>query len=188
MNPAPLIVAIGGTSRADSTTERCLRLALHRATELGCRTQLVAGPELPQEIYGAGSEHRSESARALVEAMRQADGLILATPAYHGSISGLLKNALDYAEDLRGDARVYFQDRAVGVIVCAEGPQALGSTMAALRAVVHALRGWPTPFGAAVNTAVRPFDERGQVTDEAVRRACETVAEEVVAFARHWAR
>jgi len=51
---------------------------------------------------------------------------------------------------------------------------------------VHALRGWPTPFGAAVHTAVRPFDAEGRVVDEAVRRACETVAEEVVTFARRW--
>lgn len=187
MNASPLIVAIGGTPRADSTTERCLRLALQRAQDLGCRTQLVPGPALPREIYEAGAAARSEEARALIQAMRSADGLILATPAYHGSISGLLKNALDYAEDLRTDERVYFQDRAVGVIVCAEGPQALGSTMASLRAVVHALRGWPTPFGAAVNTATRPFDEQGRVVDDGVRRSCEMVAEEVVGFARRWA-
>ena len=188
MSASPLIVAIGGTPRADSTTERCLRLSLQRAQALGCRTRLIAGPDLPREIYEAGVPDRSEQAHALVQALREADGVILATPSYHGSISGLLKNALDYAEDLRGDARVYLQDRAVGVIVCAEGPQALGSTMAALRSVVHALRGWPTPFGAAVNTMTRPFDAGGQVTDEAVQRACETVAEEVVTFALRWQR
>jgi hypothetical protein len=33
---------------------------------------------------------------------------------------------------------------------------------------------------------VRPFDAEGRVVDEAVRRACETVAEEVVTFARRW--
>lgn len=182
-----MIVGIGGTPRADSTTERCLRLALERAQALGCRTQLLAGPHLPLDIYGVESTQRSPAARDLVEAVRQADGLILATPSYHGSISGLLKNALDYIEDLREDPRTYLQDRAVGVIVCAEGPQAMGSTLVALRSVVHALRGWPTPFGAAINTLQRPFDAQGRVADETVRRACETVAEEVVTFAQRWA-
>lgn len=187
MAASPLIVGIGGTPRSDSTTERCLRLALDRAQALGCRTLLVPGPELPREIFDVGAgQVRSAQAAALVEAVRQADGLILATPSYHGSISGLIKNALDYIEDLREDRRVYLQDRAVGCIVCAEGPQALGSTLAALRSVVHALRGWPTPFGAAVNTAARPFDASGGVQDDAVRRACETVAEEVVQFTRRW--
>jgi FMN reductase len=182
----PFIVGIGGTPRADSTTERCLRLALNRAQALGCRTQLIGGPDLPREIYDAGQSARSPQALQLIEAIREADGVVLATPSYHGSISGLLKNALDYIEDLRGDRRVYLQDRAVGVIVCAEGPQALGSTLAAVRSVVHALRGWPTPLGAAVNTALRPFDADGAVTDEAVRRSCEAVAEEVVVFAQRW--
>jgi FMN reductase len=177
---------LGGTLRADSTTERCLRLALDRAQDLGCRTRMISGPTLPTDIYEFDPAVRTPEAAALIQALRDADGLILASPSYHGSISGLLKNALDYAEDLRQDSRVYLQDRAVGCIVCAEGAQALGSTLMAMRSVVHALRGWPTPFGAAVHTAVRPFDAEGRVVDEAVRRACETVAEEVVTFARRW--
>ncbi len=186
MSSPPLIVGLGGTPRAGSTSERCLRLALDHAQSLGCRTRLLSGPDLPTDIYEYDPTIRSPEAAALVQALRDADGLILASPSYHGSLSGLLKNALDYAEDLRQDARVYLQDRAVGCIVCAEGAQALGSTLVAMRSVVHALRGWPTPFGAAIHTAVRPFDAEGRVTDDTVRRACETVAEEVVSFARRW--
>lgn len=183
MSAIPLILGLGGTTRSDSTTERCLRLALARAQSQGCRTRLLAGPDLPREIFDVGTE-RSPQARALVEAIAQADGLILATPSYHGSISGLIKNALDYIEDLREAPRPYLQDRAVGCIVCAEGPQALGSTLATLRAVVHALRGWPTPYAATINTTARPFDAAGAVQDETVQRACETVADEVLLFAR----
>ncbi|MFM8795176.1 MAG: NADPH-dependent FMN reductase, partial [Betaproteobacteria bacterium] len=161
-----------------------LRLALDRAQTLGCRTRLLCGPDLPRDIYEFDSGQRSPQAQDLIQAMREADGLILASPSYHGSMSGLLKNALDFAEDLRQDQRVYLQDRAVGCIVCAEGAQALGSTLMALRSVVHALRGWPTPYGAAVHTAVRPFDEQGRLVDESVRTACHTVAEEVVSFVR----
>ena len=187
MSASPFIVGIGGTPRAGSATERCLQLALAHAQSLGCRTQLISGPQLPAELFDASRPERSASALALIDALRQADGVILGTPSYHGSISGLMKNALDYAEDLRLAPRVYLQDRPVGCIVCAEGAQALGTTLVALRSVVHALRGWPTPFGAAIHTAVRPFDAEGKVIDESVQRACETVAEEVVAFARRWA-
>jgi len=184
MSTTPLIVGLGGTPRNGSTTERCLRIALDRAQDLGCRTLLLCGPDLPREIYEFDAQRRSPQAQALIRALREADGLILASPSYHGSISGFLKNALDYAEDLRQDQRVYLQDRAVGCIVCAEGAQALGSTLMALRSVVHALRAWPTPYGAAVHTAVRPFDEHGRVVDESVLAACHAVAEEVVSFVR----
>ena len=126
----------------------------------------------------------SDQAKAFVDAVRRCDGLIIATPSYHGGISGLVKNAIDFIEDLRADTRVYLQDRAVGSIVCADGPQAMGATLASLRAIVHALRGWNTPYAAAINTRNRPFGADGQPADPTVIQACETVADEVVRFAR----
>ena len=84
---------------------------------------------------------------ALVDAVRAADGVIIASPGYHGSISGLVKNGLDGLEDLRDDVRPYLDGRAVGLIVAADGAQAAGATLSTLRNIVHALRGWPTPLG-----------------------------------------
>jgi FMN reductase len=182
---APLIVGLGGTTRPGSTTERALQAALTRAQALGCRTLALGCGALPTEPYDPSRPDRSPQALALVDALRQADGIILTTPSYHGGVSGLMKNAIDFAEDLREDVRPYFSGRAVGTIVCAEGPQALGTTLQALRAIVHALRGWPTPYGAAVNTATRPFSPDGN--DPAAVQACELVADEVVRFA-HWLR
>jgi FMN reductase len=184
MTMIPLIVGLGGTTRPGSTTERAMRVALARAEALGCRTLAFGGGGLPLEPYDPARPDRSAQALALVAALREADGIILATPAYHGGVSGLVKNAIDFAEDLREDARPYFQGRAVGTIVCAEGPQAMGATLAALRAIVHALRGWPTPYGAALNSSQRPLGNETQPADPAALKACELVAEEVVAFAR----
>lgn len=184
MTPSPLIVGIGGTTRAGSSSEQALQTALARAQDLGCKTWLIPGPQLPGEIYDPTQTQRSQSAAALVSALRLADGVIIATPAYHGGLSGLIKNALDFTEDLRSDARVYLEGRAVGCIVCAEGAQAMGSTLASLRAIVHALRGWPTPFGATLNSAHKPFGSGDQAADPAAIQACHTVAEQVVDFAR----
>jgi len=61
-----------------------------------------------------------------------------------------VKNVLDLLEDTAQDAeRPYLTDMPVGLIVTAYGWQATGSTIAALRAIVHAFRAWPTPFAAA---------------------------------------
>ena len=159
-------------------------IALERARELGCDTQAFACGEVPHEPYDPAQAQRSAKAQALVDALRRCDGVVIATPAYHGGISGLLKNAIDYTEDLRGDPRVYLEGRAVGCIVCADGPQAMGSTLAALRAVVHALRGWPTPYGATLHATQRPLGTETQAADPAAIQACQRVAEEVAAFAR----
>jgi FMN reductase len=180
---APLILGIGGTGRPFSTSEKALRHALAVAQSLGCRTAIVAGPDLPAEHYDPGRPERSEKAAALVRMMRQADGLIVASPGYHGSISGLMKNALDYAEDLRTDSRVYFDGLAIGCIAAADGPQALGSTIAALRSIAHALRAWPTPYAAMINAGARPFGEDGQTIDPSVAAALEITAGQVAEFA-----
>ncbi len=184
MRTVPFIVGLGGTTRPGSTSERALQVALTRAAAQGCETLLLGGAQMPTDIFDPTRPERSEAARLLVDALRRADGLVIATPAYHGGVSGLVKNALDFTEDLRTDARVYLSGRAVGCIVCADGAQAMGSTLVALRAVVHALRGWPTPFGATLNAAAKPFGAPGQAADPSALQACELVADEVVQFAR----
>lgn len=178
-----LIVGLGGTTRAGSTSERALARALERARQLGCTTQAFGAEQLPSEPYDPARPERSPQAVALVDALRRADGVIVASPSYHGGISGLLKNAIDFTEDLRQDSRTYLAGRAVGLIVCADGPQAMGSTLGAMRAIVHALRAWPTPYGAALNSGTRPFGGKDHPPDDAALKACEKVAEEVVMFA-----
>jgi FMN reductase len=164
-----LIIGIGGTARPDSATEDALRLALGEAERLGAETRMFGGAALlAQPLYDPHA-HASIGARLeLVEAVRKADGLIISSPGYHGSISGLVKNALDGLEDLRDDARPYLEGRAVGLIVTADGPQAGGSTLAAMRSIVHALRGWPTPLGVVQTPAERAGDKLGILAGQVV--------------------
>ena len=110
--------------------------------------------------------------------------MIITSPGYHGSISGLIKNALDYVEDMREDGDVYFEGRAVGCVACAYGWQATGSTLAALRSITHALRGWPTPIGVAINSSQKVFDGAGNCLDESVSKQLDLMAKQVVDFAR----
>ncbi|NDC61050.1 MAG: NADPH-dependent oxidoreductase [Betaproteobacteria bacterium] len=178
------IVGIGGTLRDGSASEQALRLSLAHAASLGCQTQLFAGPDLHLGMYDPRRRQRSPAEHKLVEALRLADGVIVSTPSYHGGVSGLIKNAIDFIEDMNQDDRVYLSGRAVGCIVCAYGPQAMGTTLSSLRDIVHSLRGWPTPFGAAINVAQQPLGGPGQASDPSALQACETVALEVVQFAQ----
>jgi FMN reductase len=181
----PFIVGIGGTTRTPSSTDRALRIALEAAENAGARTFLFNGALLSRLPHFAPGDHeRSEEQRQFVEMVREADGLIVASPGYHGGISGLVKNALDLLEDLREDRRSYLDGRAVGCIVAAAGWQTCGSTLAALRSIVHALRGWPTPLGATLNTTENLFDHSGACLDPKVFTQLATVARQVVEFAR----
>lgn len=179
----PLIVGIGGTQRPNSSSERALRIALAAAEAFGAQTALLSGADLALPLYDPSSQERGEAARRMIKAISESDGLIIASPGYHGSISGLLKNALDYAEDLRNSPRAYFDGRAVGCIVCAQGWQAAGTTLVALRAIVHALRGWPTPLGVTINSATVGFTDDGSCTDLGLLKQLGMVGRQVVEFA-----
>jgi FMN reductase len=178
----PYIVGLGGTTRQGSSTELALRYALQAAERAGARTKLLSGPDIELPMYAQERSERPPAAQELISALRQCHGVILASPGYHGSISGLIKNALDYVEDMRGDSAVYFDGRVVGCIACAYGWQATGSTLAALRSIVHALRGWPTPIGVAVNSSQKVFDAEGGCTDPAIAKQLELMAQQIVEF------
>ena len=181
------IVAIGGASHAGSSTERALRLALSVAEAAGAETDLFTGADINLPVYAPESAERGPQARRLVEAMRRADGFLIGSPAYHGGLSGLVKNAIDYAEDLKDDERPYFDGRAVGCIATAAGWQGIAATLWAMRGIVYALRGWATPLGVGVNTADRAFDEDGECVVPGLRNQLELVGRQVVDFAR-WRR
>ncbi|ARQ03266.1 FMN reductase [Pseudorhodoplanes sinuspersici] len=178
----PHIVGIGGTTRIGSSSETALRCTLSAIEAMGATTEMIVGPLLDLPMYDPSDKHRSPSARRLIQSLRRANGIIIATPSYHGGMSGVIKNALDYVEDMRDDKRAYFDGRAVGVIVSAFGAQALGTTLVEVRSVVHALRGWPTPFAAALNSQNRPFEDGRPANDE-VAAQLETVARQIYTFA-----
>jgi FMN reductase len=71
----------------------------------------------------------------------------------------------------------------VGAIVTAHGWQATGTTLAALRSIIHAMRGWPTPFGAALNATGGLFEPDGACRNPKDAWALATVAEQVMEFA-----
>ena len=175
MGIQPHVMGIGGTTRPGSTTEKALRFALRVCEEEGASIATFTGAELAE---------RTDLAVRLVEEFRRADGIIVASPGYHGSVSGLVKNALDYVEDMRDDPHVYFTGRVVGCIATGAGWQGVVSTLEALRAITHALRGWPTPMGAAINATLPSFGPDGEPADERVRFQLTTVGQEVIQFCR----
>jgi FMN reductase len=180
----PFVVGLGGTLRADSSTERAVRYCLESVQRQGGRTRMFAGPDLELPMYAPPSLERTPAALEFVSALRDADAVVVGSPGYHGAISGLVKNALDYIEDLREDPRVYLDDTPWGCISCAYGWQAAVGTLGQLRSIGHALRAWPTPLGVAINSADKIWAETGELADGTVRGQLEMLATQLLTFGR----
>lgn len=187
MADQPFIVGIGGTTRAESSTELAVRFALQQCETRGARTKFWSGPEIEKlPFYAPERPERTAEATQLVEDFRAADGIIIGSSSYHGSVAGLMKNALDYTQDMMKDDRPYFAGRPVGCIATGAGWQGVVATLEHLRTIVHSLRGWPTPLGAAINTLEKAFTPDGEPVDEKVAFQLNTVADEVLAFVERW--
>ncbi|MDR7301756.1 FMN reductase [Haloactinomyces albus] len=177
------VVGIGGSVRSDSQSERALHAVLAGAREAGAKVHAITGSSLVLPFFDPSVTERTDNAHELVEALRAADGVVIASPGYHGTFSGLIKNALDYVEDLREADRPYLEGRAVGCVGTAYGWQATVTTLQQLRSVVHALRGWPTPLGAAVNSTETRLGPGGECSDPKVVSTLHTVGRQVTDFA-----
>jgi FMN reductase len=182
-NAKPYILGIGGTTRSGSTSEKALQFTLNVVKSMGATVKLIAGGDLDLPMYSPHEKHRSDKAAYFVDQMKICDGLIISSPSYHGSLSGMIKNALDYVEDLREESRVYLDSIPVGLIGCGAGWQGATQAVIHLRGIVHALRAWPTPMGAVLNSSLPVFNELGQILDPAVSSQLNLVGNQVFSFA-----
>jgi FMN reductase len=176
------IVGFGGSTGASSATTLLLHRCLEHASGLGADTSAFTAEQLGVLPIYATEDAAGEQAEQFIAGVRSADCVVIATPGYHGGMSGLVKNALDHLEALRYDERPYLDGKAAGVIVGAAGWQSCGTTLVSVRSTVHALRGWPTPFGVTVNTVEQRPDDHGRF-DDTVDGALRILAAQLVEFA-----
>src|SRR5579872_4271728 len=126
------VAGLSGSRRQGSYTRMAVETALRGAAEVGTVTRLIdlAEFELPFADGGHRVEAHVEQLRA---AVKEADGLILGTPEYHGSFSGVLKNALD----LMGFDE--FEGKMIGLVGVSGGQMGAFDALNSLRNVGRAL-------------------------------------------------
>ncbi|MDJ1133984.1 NADPH-dependent FMN reductase [Streptomyces iconiensis] len=179
----PELALLGGSLRPGSFSVQVLRVCAELAARQGAHVTVLPAPQLGLPLYEPGCEHRTEDARRLLAAVRRADGLIVATPVYHGGMSGLLKNALDYLEDLSGDAPAYLDGRATGAVAVGWSEHGAAHAVAEVRNAIMCLRGWVTPMSVTVNSAdMAPTDDAVWSSARTVRRL-EIMVGQVTEFA-----
>ncbi|MEV4754142.1 NADPH-dependent FMN reductase [Micromonospora sp. NPDC049559] len=154
------VVLLSGSLSPTSRTDRIAAWCARRCAAGGAVATWFPGAELNFACYRPAAV-RPAPVRRFLDALAAADGVVLLSPAYHGTLSGLLKNALDYVNDLAEADQPFLDGRPIGCVAIADGEQGAHSTLATLRTVAHALRGWPTPYGAALSGERAALDDAG---------------------------
>jgi len=173
------VAGICGSLRKGRFTRMALHVALAGAKEAGARTRLIDLSEY-HLIFCDGKEDESgypKDVFTLREEVRAAQGIILATPEYHGGYSGVLKNALD----LMGFEE--FEGKMLGLVGVSGGGMGAFGAMNNLRAVGRALHAWVIPEQASIPEAYKVFDESGTLKDSALEKRLKEVGRQVARFA-----
>jgi len=173
------VFGLVGSLRPESATRMAVRCALQGAGEAGANVELVDLATYGLPFLGREKEQGNlESVRRFRADLRAADGIILGSPELHGSISGVLKNALDLtsSED--------FEGKMVGLVGVAGGKMGATESLSHLRTIGRSLRAWVIPTQASVGDSSSAFDSDGEPIDPKTRDRLKTVGRQVAHFAR----
>ena len=175
--PAISVVGINGSLRDGSYTRLALNLALQGAEEVGAQTQLIDLREYDLIFCnGKLGKDAPPDVLRLRQDVKQAQGIILGTPEYHGSFSGVLKNALD----LMGFDE--FEGKMVGLVGVSGGRMGAINALNSLRTVGRTLHAWVVPEQVSVAEAWRMFDATGNLKDQRLEDALRNVGRQVARF------
>jgi NAD(P)H-dependent FMN reductase len=166
-------VAICGSLRTGSHTRKALEVALGGVRQAGGEVEVVDLGQLNLPFFDDGPSRQSPEAVRFVGIVKAADGLLIATPVYHDSYSGVLKNALDFLyEEL--------SDKVAALIAVGGGRVGQGQALEHLRAVFRETSTWVIPRQVAVPQSKAAFDEQGQPQDKELATRLSALGMELV--------
>jgi FMN reductase len=168
------IIGIGGSLRTNSHTYQALNLALQKVVAIGADVELLDLRELNLPLCNGDRDYTDNpQVMQLRRTVTQADGIILATPEYHGSVSGVLKNALDLMSFDELSGKVFG-------LISVLGGEHNSNALNDLRTIVRWVHGWVIPEQIAIAKAWQAFDSQGNLKDAKLDHRFDKFAQSLV--------
>jgi FMN reductase len=168
------IVGIAGSLRPDSYSQMALQVAAEKVQKLGAEVEILDLRKLKLPFCDGGDDYPNyPDVKRLQAAFHSADGMILVSPEYHGSISGTLKNALDLMsfDQLSGK---------VAGFISILGGQSNSNALNDLRVILRWVHAWSIPEQVAIGQAWQAFTPEGKISDEKLSQRLDKFAESLV--------
>ncbi|HZP33159.1 MAG TPA: NADPH-dependent FMN reductase [Candidatus Acidoferrales bacterium] len=166
------VLGVSGSLREKSRTALALRLLLNVAEAHGAETRMLDLRTIELPLYRPDRPGGSAAELRLGEDMHWADAVVLASPDYHGSMSGTMKNFLDYNwEECAGKVFGY---------VCSSHEKGL-TVMDQMRTVVRQCYGWSMPYGLSFDGRA-DFDDHGILKNEKLEARLRMMGRDLVVY------
>lgn len=174
----PKLLAFSGSLRQKSFNHLLVQAAAEGATRAGAEVTLLHLKHYPMPLYDQDwfDQHGfPESVLQLKALMKAADGFLIASPEYNGSLSGALKNLIDWVSRAEpGEAPLAlscFQGKTAAIM--ATSPGGLGGLRGLnhLRQILEGVGVLVIPDQTAVPNAFQAFNDSGHLTDDSQRQA-----------------
>ncbi len=177
-NESIRITGVCGSLSADGATKKALAIALKGAAEYNAETTLLELRDFDLVFYGSvPQDEYPPDVLKMRNALRDSQGIILATPEYHGSLTGVLKNMLDLMsiED--------FETKIIGLVGVAGGHIGAINSLNTMKTICRNLHCWVLPQEVSIANSAQTFDDNGAVKDPAIEERLLNVGRQVVKFA-----
>ena len=172
------VVGVCGSLTPGGRTQAALSVALEGSAEYGAETRLIELRDYELVFYGSVSDDNyPEDVHRLRRELREAQGIILATPEYHGSLTGALKNMFDLMSTQEFEAKI------VGLIGVAGGQVGAINSLNAMKTICRNLHCWVLPQEVSIAESARVIGDDGSVKDAALNERLLNIGRQVVKFA-----
>jgi len=166
------VLGVGSSMRQDSFSTETLKIILNKVNKNGGDTRLLNLYSNPLPMYTAEYNEKLSGIKHAVELVNWADAIVLATPDYHGSMAGSLKNFLDYfwAE---------FAGKTFGYL-CSSHEKGL-TVMDQMRTAIRQCYGWSLPYGISINSN-QDFNADREIINVQLLGRLESFARDLVVY------
>jgi FMN reductase len=162
---------MAGSLRPNSYSQQALQLAAQRLQVLGADVEILDLRTLNLPFCRGGGDYSDYTDVAKLQtAFQEADGFILVTPEYHGSVSGVLKNALDLMSFDQLDGKV-------AGLISVLGGQSNSNALNDLRTILRWVHSWVIPEQVAIGQVWKAFSEDGKLLDEKLSQRMDEFAQ-----------
>lgn len=174
MGDAPLkILGLAGEYRSSSKSGMLVNAALDIASKNGADVVFWDLAEQPLPLVGEEGCWSHPNVKAFQALLEESDAFFLASPEYHGTMSGVMKNTMDWMYDKHVGGKVFGLMSTLGGVTNA-------NTLNHMRIALRWLHGWPVPEQLAVGHVKEAFDENGQLVDASLQERLEKLVKAVL--------